>query len=128
MPTLFSRHVSLRTILSGIGILCLCGILALYVTFQARHILEGPIITLTSEERGEVTAPTVTLSGTALNIASLSLNGRPIYTDDTGAFTETLVLPLGYTIMTLTAKDRYGRVHWLERTYVRSEESLINHS
>lgn len=128
MPTLFARHISLRTILFSISILCLCGILALYVAFQARHILEGPVITLSSEATQETTEPTLLLSGTALNITSLSLNGRAIYTDDAGAFTETLVLPLGYTIMTLTAKDRYGRVHSLERTYVRNEKPFINRS
>ncbi len=128
MPTLFARHFSLRTIVLGSALCCLCGILALYVAFQARHLLEGPVIRLISEAPYETSDPTVTLSGTALNITSLSLNGRPIYTNDQGDFTETLVLPKGYTIMTLTAKDRYGRVHSLERTYVRNEKPFINRS
>ena len=128
MPTLFARHVSLRTIILSIGVLALCGTLMLYVAFQARHILEGPVITLASDASFETSLSTVVLSGIARNITSLSLNGRTIYTDDTGAFTETLVLPVGYTIMTLTAKDRYGRVHSLEQTYVRNKKENINHT
>ena len=119
MPTLLGRNFSLRTLVYSIAVICLCGILLLYVVFQARHVLQGPIITLIDEPAHLTTAPTITLSGTTENIVSLTLNGKSIYTNDAGAFTETLVLPYGYTIMTLTAKDRYGRVRSLERTYVR---------
>lgn len=125
MPTLFARHISLRTILLGSVVLCLCGVLALYALFQARHLLEGPVITLISEELPYSDDPTMILTGKALNIVSLSLNGRSIYTNDSGDFKETLVLPSGYTIMTITAQDRYGRTHSLERVYVRSEQPLL---
>jgi len=83
------------------------------------------VITLISEELPYSDDPTMILTGKALNIVSLSLNGRSIYTNDSGDFKETLVLPSGYTIMTITAQDRYGRTHSLERVYVRSEQPLL---
>jgi hypothetical protein len=119
MPTLFSRHYSLGNLLYGILIAIVIGLIALYVLFQARHIIDGPMI-IVSEVAYEGTSPTVMLSGTTENIVSLSLNGRPIYTDDEGAWTETVVLPVGYTVITLTAEDRYGRVRSVTKEFVRS--------
>jgi hypothetical protein len=51
--------------------------------------------------------------GEAKNVSYLSLNGRQIFTDESGTFSEKLLLPYGYTIMTLKARDRFGR----SRTY-----------
>lgn len=126
MPTLLRRHFSLRTFAYYLLIIALCSLFLYYFAFQARHILTGPVITLTSESPSIVATSTIILTGTTENIVSLTLNGRPVYTNDAGNFEETLVLPLGYSIMTLTAKDRYGRVHSLERTYVRKQEVVSN--
>ncbi len=119
MPTLFHKNFSLGTIIYLAIIAIILGLLGSYVLFQARHIITGPVITLSEEPTPIQEGGTVTLTGRAINIVSLSLNGRTIYTDDLGNFTEMLVLPPGYTIMTLTARDRYGRTHSIERTYVR---------
>ncbi len=123
MPILFHKHLSLGTLIYGLCIVGLCGIIATYAFFQARHIIDGPLITLTEEPAHIQSSPTITLRGTAENITSLSLNGRDIYTDDRGGFEETVILPSGYTIMTLYARDRYGREHSVTRTYVRQEQS-----
>ena len=79
-----------------------------YALFQARLLIAGPSLELdslavTHSERVAV------ISGTAHNVSSLSLNGRPIFTNDEGYFHESVVLERGYTIMTLRAEDRYGR-------------------
>ncbi len=121
MPTLFRYRFSLRTVMYGIGVSLVCFLVVYYIAFQARHIITGPTIILTEKSAPLVVTPTIVLSGTTENITSLSLNGRAIYTDDAGAFQETLVLPMGYTIVTLSAKDRYGRIRSLERIYVRKE-------
>lgn len=89
-----------------------------YVLFQARFLVAGPQLTLTSPETPLSTERTVTLSGQAANIVELTLNGRPIYTDTTGIFTETLVLENGYTTATLRARDRYGRIVTERRSFV----------
>lgn len=130
MPTLLRRHFSLRTLLYWCVVITLCTLFASYVIFQARHIIVGPRITLLDEIPAPSATTTRTLHGIAENIVSLSLNGKTIYTDDAGVFQETLVLPLGYTVVNLTAEDRYGRVYALERTYVRTETQetiAVNH-
>lgn len=119
MPTIFRRHFSLGTLLYGGILLAAISLLALYALFQARHVILGPQITLQPDTYDGVSA-TVLLHGTAENIVSLTLNGRAIYTDDQGNFDEELVLPVGYTVITLTAEDRYGRVRYTDREYVRT--------
>lgn len=102
-----------------------------YVLFQARFIIEGPQITLTSNNPVVNQGRVVTLAGQARNITRMTLNGRQIYTDKYGNFKEALVLENGYTIMTLQAEDRYGRTTTLSRSFVHidpgSGQLSINH-
>ncbi|MBX9906669.1 hypothetical protein K2X96_02095 [Patescibacteria group bacterium] len=120
MPILFHRHFSLGTVLYFAIVIAVVGGVVAYGIFQARHLIEGPVITLTEEPAYAQPDAAIEIKGNAQNIISISINDRQIFTDDSGNFTETLVLPKGYTIMTLTAEDRYGRVRTVERTYVRS--------
>jgi hypothetical protein len=104
-------------------LLCIAGVLfGAYLLFQARLLLGGPSIVLDPEPAPVQTSATAVISGHAANIAELTLNGRPIYTTDTGVFEEELVLETGYTIMTLEATDRYGNTERLERTFVYQRE------
>lgn len=65
------------------------------------------------------------LSGVAENVTSLTLNGRPIMTDRAGNFTEGIVLENGYSVVSLDARDRFGReVHW-ETPVVYVEETAV---
>ena len=112
------RSLSFGTYVRFFGILVLITLTVLYVHFQARNILEGPLIDLTSEYVPVQHERSVGLAGKAHNIVKLTLNGREIHTDESGAFNQTLVLPNGYTIMELTAQDRFGRTTSVTRTYV----------
>lgn len=89
-----------------------------YVLFQARNLIQGPRIELQGELPTVQHERMVTLRGTAKNIVSLTLNGNTIFTDEHGNFSKVLVLPNGYTIMTLMAKDRFGRTTSLTRSFV----------
>ena len=99
--------------------------LVLYITFQARFLIVGPEITLVHEPASVQNNPTVTLAGTARNIAKITLNGRQIFTDQSGYFSEALVLENGYTIATITATDRYGRETNVVRSFVYTPTSLL---
>lgn len=90
----------------------LCLFLA-YVMFQSRYIIFGPMISILSHEDGFVSAtPALTLSGRAQNVAWLSLNGRQIFIDEDGRWEESLLLASGLSIMSLEARDRFGRETW----------------
>ena len=119
-PRITARAVAKYSLIS-IGLACL----VLYIAFQARFLLVGPEIILRDEPAIVQNSPTVTLSGTARNLAKMNLNGRPIFTDQTGYFSEALVLENGYTIATITATDRYGRETSVVRSYVYTPTSIM---
>jgi hypothetical protein len=86
-------------------------LIALFAYSRLATMLSGPEISLTYPTDGtEVHDDVIKVIGRATNIASISLDGHPIYTDKYGYFEEKLLVPYGYSILELTAKDRFGRV------------------
>lgn len=87
------------------------GILGGYFLYQARGYLLGPEIIIETPKAGEVVRNSyLEIKGQVLNISSLSLNGRQIFTDERGDFKEGLLLARGYNIIELTATDKFGRI------------------
>jgi hypothetical protein len=85
-------------------------LLVLYILFQARFVILGPQIEIdTPKDNAALTSNIVTVSGTAQNVAYLSLDGRQIYTDKSGHWSEKLIAPPGISILELTGRDRFGR-------------------
>ena len=81
-----------------------------YGVFEARRLLEGPVVSIASPKNGTATSSTlIAISGVAENIAYLTVDGKPAYTDLSGRFSVTLSPPSGYTIITVAALDRFGR-------------------
>jgi hypothetical protein len=94
-----------RQILLGLFFVCI----VLYSLFQGRFVILGPNIRIdTPKDGASVTAP-VTISGHADNVAYISLDDRPIFTDDHGNWSEQLIASPGLSIITVRAKDRFGR-------------------
>ena len=81
-----------------------------YVLFQARHVMRGPILSVTEPSQSAVIeGPLITVRGRTDNAVNLLISGRKVLVNEEGAFEETLPLPLGYSVMTIEAEDRYGR-------------------
>jgi len=81
-----------------------------YAYFEARNILFGPEIAIeTTSGALIVDDPFITISGTALRIHELSMNGRPIDVTEAGAFEEEFLLAEGYNAVVLSARDKLGR-------------------
>ena len=100
----------------------------LYILFQARLLISGPQIVLTDVPGNVQHERLITLSGTASNITAIQLNGRPIVTDEQGAFFEHIILENGYTIVRITAQDRYGREAAITESFVYSPSSSLFNS
>lgn len=80
-----------------------------YGLFQSKKILNGPSITITSPTSGDVvTKSDIDISGQAKNISAISLNDRPIFIDESGNFSEKLMLYPGYNIIRIRAEDKFG--------------------
>jgi hypothetical protein len=125
MAPIITPTFTFRTLVRSALVVCGILLLALYILWQARFLLEGPTIVLVTEPPRVSNERSVTLEGKTRNITSLSLNGRQIFTDPHGHFKEALVLENGYTIATIAATDRYGRVTTLERPFMYTPASLV---
>ena len=88
----------------------LCLVVIGYGAFEARRLASGPqIVVLSPKNQGSLSSSTVTILGTAKNIAFLTINDAPAFTDARGNFTFTFAPPRGYNVITLAASDRFGR-------------------
>lgn len=95
---------------STIGIVLLFTVIAGYSIVESRALILGPSLTITSPLDGAVISESaVRITGTGKNISAIKLNDRPIFVDAEGYFSEELLLPLGYTILSMKAEDRFGR-------------------
>ncbi|MHB8660830.1 MAG: hypothetical protein ACYC75_02765 [Minisyncoccota bacterium] len=98
-----------------IGVILLIG--AGYGCVEAWPLLAGPTLSV-SFPANNATLPggIVTVQGTALRAAELTLDGTPILHDQDGSFSSTLTFPRGGSILTLVATDRFGRRVAIART------------
>lgn len=79
-----------------------------YAFYEARGIVFGPEITITSGVQ-EVREPYVRITGKAERIAKLSMNGKEIPVTEGGVFDQPYLLSPGLNRILLDATDKYGR-------------------
>ncbi len=126
MQPLLQREITLRTILYYVALTLIFFVLVGYTAFQARFLLLGPTVSFQNEPESIQTQRQIYLEGVAKNIVEITLNNRPIYTDKTGYFKEALVLENGYTISTISVRDRYGRTRSYTKEFVYTPNPLPN--
>jgi hypothetical protein len=97
-----------KFILKASSIALICGFITGYSYFQAQNLMKGPIITLLKPQAGQA-GDVTKIHGEAKNIASITFNGRQIFTDKNGNWSEEFVLSDGYNIIKIAAKDKFGR-------------------
>lgn len=94
----------------ALAALALTAAIAGYAYAKAANVIRGPVVEIAEPANGAtVSSPLVEVAGTARNVAKISVNDRSIYVDEAGTFREKLLLPYGYTILTVRAEDRFGR-------------------
>ncbi len=116
-----------KFILKWLVIILAVAIIVIYGFFASRDLLRGPQITITTPDNGSVvTSPLVLIQGSTKNSKTISLNDRPIFIDTSGRFAEQLLLAPGYTILTLRAKDRFGRETVKRLELVQKADSITH--
>lgn len=81
-----------------------------YALFEARRLIEGPTLVIDSPQDGSATSTTlVTVTGRVQNISFLTINDHAASADEEGRFVYRYSPPVGYTALTATALDRFGR-------------------
>jgi len=95
----------------GVALLILLFLLiGFYAYERSAAVREGVVLSVSGITDGEtVTDGTLHLSGIARNATMLSLDDKPVLVDQSGAFSEELLLLPGYNIITLKAEDRFGK-------------------
>lgn len=85
-------------------------VIGAYVYFQSYNLIEGPVVQTITPKNGElVDKSLIEIEGVATNISFITLNDRQIFTNEEGFFKEKLLLSYGYNLITIKAKDRFGR-------------------
>lgn len=94
------------------GVILFSAIFLLFFGYlKTKNVFEGPSITIETPKNGEtVSSSLTTIEGIARNVAFLSLNDRQIYLDQNGRLEEKLLLAEGYNILTLKARDKFGKM------------------
>lgn len=96
----------LKRIATTLGLTIVLG----YSAVTLAGFIQGPRITITSPQTGfSTTTPLVTVTGHAVHVNSFTINDAPTALDLEGNFSEQLLLAEGYNIISVEAKDRYGR-------------------
>ena len=104
-------RIKIQTFFKIGAILIFVLIFTVYGLYKARGFLAGPKIKINEPENGQVFQNSlISVNGKAENVALIYLNGRQIFTDENGLFKESLLLAKGYGIITIEAKDKFGRI------------------
>jgi hypothetical protein len=107
----FARYAMLVLVLS----------FTMYGLIEARFLIKGPTITLSSpSEAGESTAAIILLSGRTERTKELRANGRIVPIDSDGNFVDHITVPLGASTLTLVATDSRDNSATLVRSLYRS--------
>ena len=81
-----------------------------YGIYRFYPYIHGVELSVNNIHTGDtITTPTLTLEGTAPRAHSLEINNSPISIDKKGNFSEPIILPDGYNIVTVSAKDAFGK-------------------
>ncbi len=66
-------------------------------------------VQITASVNRNNTSPIIQVKGNAKNAVYLSLNGREIFIDKDGSFSEPLALLPGLSVVTINAQDKFGK-------------------
>lgn len=94
-----------------VGALALLFIVILgYSYYKTKDLLRGIRLTVLGIEDGEtVNSSFLALQGKAKNAVYVSINDREIVINPEGVFGDSLILSPGYNIITIKARDKFGK-------------------
>lgn len=104
-----SRTNNIR-MLKLLGVFVLFLIIIIYVILNGLNYARGPRINIFFPSQSFITSSsTITISGQALRIIKITLNGSPISVDENGKWKQEIVVFPGINQIDLYAEDQFGR-------------------
>lgn len=105
-----TRGALQKIVIAAVIIVIAAGLLY-FIYRTSRAYLSGPSITITApSDYAAFSTSTVTITGIALRIQDITLDGRSITIDYNGNFSEAVLLLPGYNIETIAAHDQFGHM------------------
>src|SRR3989338_72714 len=84
-------------------------LIIIYAFFGSHNLIFGVKIKNVNIIDGtKITTGVLEVTGNAKNAVNLTLNGREISIDKKGDFDETIALLIGYNVINIKAKDKFG--------------------
>ena len=107
-----------QRILRVLTVLCIA-MLAGYFVYQARAWILEPHLLVTSPEDGATLLTSrVVVEGEAGESLELTINGLKAYSDETGRFSQELLLAPGVHTIEIKAQDKFGKEQSITRQIV----------
>ncbi len=89
-------------------------VIVAYTIFQSQKLLSGPVIKIIYPQNGSTfNQSLILIEGTAKNISRINLNGRQIFTNNSGYFAEKVLLSPGYNVIKIDGEDKFKK--YIER-------------
>ena len=99
-----------KKVLIWIVVLGIAAIIIGYALYASHGFIKGPSISIIEPKDSTSGTSTIQISGIADRAKTLTLNGRSIFIDEKGNFSETVLLSPGYNVETIEAHDKFGRI------------------
>src|SRR3989338_2602175 len=97
-----------------------------YAYFETRELINGPEIDIKYPMDGlSVNQEIINITGKTKNASQLSLNGRPVFIDSAGNFSEKITLVMGYNSIFIEAKDRLGKTKFSNLNLILSSKENL---
>ncbi len=107
---MYTQGQTTRKNIQRLVLIVLACCVAAYGAYEARFLVAGPSVVIDTPTTGSATSSArVMISGSASHIAFLSINDVQAFTDTSGHFSKEVSLPPGHAVITVAAKDRFGR-------------------
>jgi len=103
-----TRNKNLRWWIGGLLLAILVGGIATFAYFKMDPLWKG--VTIETRIDRQTNSNIIWVHGNAKDATYISLNGREIYIDKKGNFSEAVDLIPGLSVITLKARDRFGKV------------------
>ena len=108
MKTMETSSNRKRRIIVRICVGIIFVLIAIYVYTNIRLPWSDPSLSVNDSYLSIAENGTIMVSGVAKRANSLTLNGSVVLLDRSGEFSDTITVPIGYSVLEIKASDRFG--------------------